>query len=198
MLGECGTKRAMNRQRSGRNHRPLDAERLEELALRYAGRYATTRAKLVRYLQRKLRERGWSGDEPPQLDAVAARFAQLGYVDDRAYALAKEASHSARGLGRRRLSAALRSDGVEEEQARDALELAASKSLESALRLAERRRLGPYATSSPGSPREREKAIATLIRGGHAFDMARSIVDLSPGDEAGLAGLRERFGETSE
>jgi hypothetical protein len=29
--------------------------------LGYAGRYATTRARLAAYLERKLRERGWSG-----------------------------------------------------------------------------------------------------------------------------------------
>jgi regulatory protein len=176
----------------------LDATRLEELALRYAGRYATTRAKLVRYLQRKLREEGWNGEEPPQLDPIATRFAELGYVDDRSYALAKEASHSARGLGPRRLSVALRASGVGEEHASDALALAASKSLESALRLAQRRRIGPFAVAPLESPREREKAIAALIRGGHGFDIARSIVDLLPGDEAGLADLRERFGQSGE
>jgi len=36
---------------------PLDAEGLERLGLFYAGRYATTRAKLADYLRRKLRER---------------------------------------------------------------------------------------------------------------------------------------------
>ena len=45
---------------------PLDAEALEQAALSYAGRYATTRAKLAAYLARKLRERGWNGaGEPP-------------------------------------------------------------------------------------------------------------------------------------
>ena len=40
---------------------PLDQPALERAALRYVERYATTRAKLVAYLTRKLRERGADG-----------------------------------------------------------------------------------------------------------------------------------------
>ena len=68
----------------------------------------------------------------------------------------------------------------------------------SALRLAERRRLGPFAAQAPASPRERDKALAALLRGGHGFDIARAIIDLAPGDEEGLAELRERFAHTGE
>ena len=42
--------------------KPLDAPRLEELALAYVARFATSAAKLETYLRRKLRERGWEGE----------------------------------------------------------------------------------------------------------------------------------------
>lgn len=45
--------------REKRPPKPLDGDRLEELALHYVSRYATTKAKLVRYLDRKLHARGW-------------------------------------------------------------------------------------------------------------------------------------------
>jgi regulatory protein len=76
--------------------------------------------------------------------------------------------------------------------------LAAAGSLDSAIRLAERRKLGPFAEREPGSPKEREKALATLIRGGHGFEIARAIVGLAPGDHAGLEELRERFSDPTE
>ena len=63
---------------------PLDQPALERAALRYVERYATTRANLVAYLQRKLRERGSEG--PVDVDALADRMAELRYVDDRAFA----------------------------------------------------------------------------------------------------------------
>jgi regulatory protein len=183
----------MTRQRPRPIARPLDGKRLEELALRYVGRYATTRAKLRQYLQRKLRERGWDGDRMPDVGAIADRFAELGYVDDRAFALAKESAHTARGLGRRRLSLTLRIAGVGEEDGAEALAQSSVRSLDSALRLAQRRRLGPFAATTSASPRERERALAAFVRGGHGFEIARAIIDLAPGDEEGLEELRRRF-----
>ena len=43
--------------RRRRERPPLDAEKLRELALAYVGRFATTRARLSTYLERKIRER---------------------------------------------------------------------------------------------------------------------------------------------
>src|SRR5579864_698448 len=60
-------KDAMARFRSLGSPAPLDRERLEEMALRYVGRFATTKAKLTAYLWRKVRERGWNEEEKPDL-----------------------------------------------------------------------------------------------------------------------------------
>ena len=72
---------------------PLDGEGLGRLALFYAGRFATTRAKLRTYLTRKLRERGWSGEGEPsaenEVERLVARFTELGYVDDKAFAVSR-------------------------------------------------------------------------------------------------------------
>ena len=64
---DCGTNMAMTTRTStdatgpSARRRPLDPARLEELALAYVARFATSAAKLERYLPRKLRERGWDG-----------------------------------------------------------------------------------------------------------------------------------------
>ena len=67
--------------------------------MRYVGRYSTTRAKLSAYLARKVRERGWDGTREPDLVRIADRFAEQGYVDDAAYALAKSEALTGRGYG---------------------------------------------------------------------------------------------------
>jgi regulatory protein len=188
----------MTRQRPDRVARPLSPRRLEELALRYVGRYATTRARLIQYLRRKVRERGWEGECVPEYGEIAQKFTGLGYIDDRAFALAKASAHVSRGLGSRRLTAALQAAGIDEVDRTEAMEVAHDRSVESALRLAERRKLGPFASHAPASPKDREKAIAVLIRGGHRFDIARAIVELAPGDDAGLEALRQRYSHTVE
>ena len=160
---------------------PLDAAKLDELALGYVGRFATSRAKLLAYLKRKLRERGWGGDSEPQLDGLADRLVRLGYVDDRAYALSKARSLTGRGYGERRVSQALHIAGIGNEEASDARDLAEAGAVESALHFARRRSLGPFAAESP-DPRRRERALAAMIRAGHSFGLARAIIDLNPGD----------------
>jgi regulatory protein len=169
---------------------PLDRKRLEELALRYVGRYATTRSKLRAYLARKLRERGWSEPGPPDLEALAARFAALGYVDDAAFALSKSQALAARGYGKRRLLDKLRLAGVEEDDGQAARDHADGEAVDAALRFARRRRIGPFAADL-ADHREREKAIAAMVRAGHDFGLARALAALAPGAAIDRDSLRE-------
>jgi regulatory protein len=162
--------------------RPLDQAALQELALRYVGKYATTRAKLRAYLGRKLRERGWEGAREPDLEALANRFAELGYIDDASYALGQSRSLSARGYGKRLIADKLRLAGIEVADSVEANRHADMEAVSAALRFAERRRLGPYAASVVERP-QREKWIAAMVRAGHSFAIARAIAAMPPGAE---------------
>lgn len=168
---------------------PLDQARLNELALRYVGRFATTRAKLRSYLARKVRERGWDGAGEPDLAAIADRFAERGYVDDSAYALAKSQSLTSRGYGARRVLQTLRAAGVDEEHGAEAREHADSEAVSAALRFARRRRIGPYAAEAVSDPRQRQKALAGMVRAGHGFGLARAVLALAPGADINLEQL---------
>ena len=168
---------------------PLNSADLERYALRYVERYATTRAKLAAYLSRKLRERGWSEENMPNVEALAERMAELGYVNDRLYAESKAGAMARRGLGARRVRQALRFDGVEEG---DAIALApAIEEAEqaSAIAFARRKRIGPYAREAADRVQQ-EKWMGAMIRAGHSPALARAIVRMMPGDdpEATLAG----------
>jgi regulatory protein len=157
---------------------PLDEEGLERLALFYAGRYATTRAKLGAYLERKIAERGWAGRAAAPVGALVERFADLGYVDDRAFASARAASLLRRGYGERRVREALRSAGITEEDGAEARAQAQDEALEAARRFARRRRLGPYAPGPP-DPDMRRKAAAAMLRAGHRFEHVRTVLEAS-------------------
>jgi regulatory protein len=184
-------KGAMASNKARRAIPPLDRKRLDELALRYVGRYATTRAKLRSYLARKIRERGWSEPQPPDLEALAGRFAELGYIDDAAFALSKSQALAARGYGKRRLLDKLRLAGVDEDDGMAARQHADAEALEAALRFAERRRIGPFAAGPP-DPGKRQKAIAAMVRAGHSFALSRAIADLAPGTRVDRDELGER------
>ena len=162
--------------------KPLDDTALRDLALGYAGRYATTAAKLKHYLRRKLRERGWSGEDEPQVDALIARFVELGYIDDAAFAEVRTRDLLRRGYGARRVGQALHQAGVDTE-ALDVPEPDAAETRAAALAFARRRRLGPFAATPP-DPKAREKQLAALVRAGHDFDAARAMVDAKDEEEA--------------
>lgn len=178
-----------DRGRGRRAPQPLDPAKLQELALRYVSQFATTRAKAGDYLRRKLRERGWSGEGSPDLDGMVSKLAELGYIDDAAFARAKAGSLGARGYGLRRVSQALAQAGVGQADGEDARNLAEDGAVEAALRFARRRRIGPFATG-PGDPAAREKALAAMLRAGHGFALARTIVNAAPGEQLDLDELR--------
>jgi regulatory protein len=155
--------------------KPLDAARLEELALAYVARFATSRAKLEAYLARKLRERGWTGEDDPMVGALAARFVAAGYVDDAAFARARSGSLLRRGYGQRRVTQVLGAAGIGED-IRAEVRAGEGARREAALTMARKRRLGPFG-AAPADRAAREKQIAAMLRAGHALDSARELVD---------------------
>lgn len=185
---------AMPANRVRRPRPPLDSARLDELALAYVGRFATTRAKLSSYLKRKIAERGWAGGRPAEIGAIVERLERLGYVDDAAFALAKSRALTGRGYGERRVRQALHAAGVGEEHSQQARDHASSGAVEAALRFAQRRRLGPFGTGGEGDDRAaRERALAAMIRAGHAFGLAKAILSLEPGSDVDVETLAEKL-----
>ncbi len=170
------------KQRNGRPKRtrerrvppPLDEASLRDLALHYAARFATTRLKLLRYLARKLKERGWAEAQPAAPEALADRLAELGYVNDAAYAAMKSRAMAGRGLGHRRVTEQLSVAGVDEADRGEAPGEQAA--LATALAFARRKRLGPFARERSDDPAVRQKALAAMLRAGHMMGVARQIL----------------------
>jgi regulatory protein len=173
--GKASARGEADTPRERRKPRPLDPAKLDELALAYVARFATSAAKLERYLVRKLRERGWEGDREPDLAALVGRYVALGYVDDAAYARAKGGSLLRRGYGPRRVRQALAEAGIDE-ATRDETRADAAAERRAALALARKRRFGPFGLAPPDRP-QREKQLAAMLRAGHPLDSAREMVD---------------------
>ena len=173
---------------------PLNPATLDELAHAYVGKFATTRSKLARYLRNKVRERGWDGGTDPPIQELVDRCAKSGFVDDAAYALSKARTLTGRGYGSGRVRQSLRAAGVGDEDARPARELADEEAVVAGLRLAQRKRIGPYA-ASPVDRAARERALAAMVRAGHSFGLAKAIVALECGAVPDLAELRQAAGQ---
>lgn len=167
--------------------RPLDPAKLDELAVAYAARFATSAGKLRTYLRRKLALRGWTGDEDsplPDIDSVIERMVRAGYVDDEAFARARGSGLLRRGYGARRIDETLRAAGVDEDL-RGSARGSERERREAALTMARKRGFGPFnrtvgAGERAGArldPARREKQLAAMLRAGHPLASARELVD---------------------
>lgn len=170
----------MQQKRHTKLRKPLDKDAISRLALHYVGRYATTQAKLTKYLQRKVRERGWEGDDAPDVDAVAARCVDLGYIDDAAFAGARVDVLSRRGYGARRIGSALHEAGIDRELVMSLMPDEA-EAFAAAENFARRKRIGAFAPKEADRA-VRERQFAAMLRAGHSFTLARRFVDAAPED----------------
>ncbi len=162
--------------------RPIDARALDEMALAYVARFATSAGRLGAYLNRKIRERGWDGDDAADVAGTVARLVGLGYVDDAGFAQARGAGMLRRGLGARRIGETLTRDGIAAPLVAEASGTEHQRRC-AALALAQRRRLGPFGRGSeplretPADPAVRARQVATMVRAGHPLAFARALVE---------------------
>ncbi|MGQ0674808.1 MAG: regulatory protein RecX [Rhodospirillales bacterium] len=169
----------------------MTPELLEKAALYYLERYASSAENLRRVLMRRVeRSARAHGQDRKQaagwVEALLRRYEAAGLVDDRRYAEAAAQSLRRRGASARRIRQKLAQKGVNEDTAKAALEHAGGAGDEAdfaaALRLARKRRLGPF--GDPRGRRDRRlKDMAALARAGFSYDIARRVVDAAGEEE---------------
>jgi regulatory protein len=183
---------------------------LREAALSHLARYGTTRAGLLRVLDRRIGRwahragaEGQDSDGVAQQAAVArgaarqvvARLAEAGAVDDTAFATARARSLTRAGRSRRAVAAHLAARGVDGETVATSLPQDPEAELAAALALARRRRLGPFRAVAPDEPADdadrQRRELGMLARAGFAQDLARRALEMEPDEaEALVARLR--------
>lgn len=188
------TRRARPRPEATSDPSSIDRAQLENWALSYLGRYASSAENLRRVLQRRVRRRLPQDNDRAALNAADAeivalveRYGAAGLVDDAAYAAARARSEAARGRPLRRIAAALAGKGIGAEEIDGAIgalrEAAGDPDLAAAAAFARRRHLGPYRRA----PAERRRELAAFARAGFARRVAEAIIACP--DEAALASL---------
>lgn len=157
---------------------------LENAALHYLERFASSSANLRRVLMRKVdrslaHHGGDRAEAALQVAAVVEKLTGLGYVNDAAYAEMKTRGLHRKGSSTRAIRATLAAKGVGGEMAEAALadlaEEVGEPDLAAAIRLARRRRLGPFRAKDRDA--FRDKDMAALGRAGFPWDLARRVVD---------------------
>ncbi len=179
---------------------PPDEARLHEAALTHIARYATTRAGLLRVLDRRI-DRWARAAEEPDMAAIAAsrraaravveRLTASGAVNDAAFAESRARSLTRAGKSRQAIAAHLASRGVAAETTREATARDAETDLAAALAWAKRRRIGPFRAPAEADADARRKELGVLARAGFDRDVALRALSCPPDEaEARVIGLK--------
>ena len=182
-------KNAKTRKRRG--PRKATKSHLENAALHYLSRFATSsenlRRVLMRRIERSARHHGTDADEGAEwVDDLIQRYQRAGLLNDAAYAEARAADMMRRGTPIKGVRFKLMQKGVSTDDIDQALDAATEDipepDLAAAVALAKRRRLGPYAQPDKRADR-RDKDLAALARAGFDYDTARRVIEAETIDD---------------
>ncbi|WP_298380055.1 regulatory protein RecX [Azospirillum sp.] len=159
---------------------------LENSALHYLERFASSTANLRGVLMRKVQRSAQAyGDDPEEgagwVDALIERYVRANLLNDDTYAQMRTESLHRRGASTRAIAQKLAAKGINRDGADKALEtlredVGPDLDLTAALALAKRRRLGVYRLPEARAA-HRDKDMAALGRAGFGYDVARRVVD---------------------
>ena len=166
----------------------ITPQRLKNIGLYYLKRFESSVENLRTVLRRRIdayaRENPeWNKNEAYQwAEDVLAEFERLHYLDDNRFAEIKVRAYLASGKPARYIQNKLRAKGIAEEQIRSVLDEQEYDPLAMALKLAARKKIGPYRPSE--TRREfRQKDMGTLVRAGFDYDIVCEVLDYAPDDE---------------
>ncbi len=164
---------------------------LENAALYYLGRFATSSENLRRVLMRRVERAAKHHDTDCQacaemIEQLIKKFLESGLLDDLAYARAQSASMNLRGKSIRAIHSWLRQrfvpSDIIEATITDLTEELGEPDLAAAIAYARKRRLGPYRRVEK-TPYSLDQELAALARSGFSYGLARRIVDATDIDE---------------
>lgn len=184
---------------------PPDARQLHDAALAYLARFAATQAGLRRVLERRIAR--WARAAEAEhgaeitaegvraartaIEAIVARLAAAGAVDDAAFAAARARRLNRAGKSRIATAAHLAAKGVDQATAAAALGSDPETEFAAALKLAARRRIGPFRSGEPPDAAGRLRELAVLARAGFPREVAQRALRLDRAEaEARVIALR--------
>lgn len=187
-------------QKKKRIPRKITPRYLENAALYYLQRYATSAGNLRRVLTRKVDRSCKFHDQPadefyPLIDALLVRYEKSGLLNDTVYAEGRVASLRRQGKSRQAITAKLKTKGLDAETIDAALASIDGEAghgdmppdLTAALKLARKRKIGRFNPAPETDPllrrKEQQREMGIMARGGFSFDIARQALDFSDDDQ---------------
>lgn len=161
---------------------------LQEAALRYLARYASSVAGVRRVLHRKIQRWARTQEDPaPEViaaakadaESVLAALVQTGILSDQEFAQMRARSLGHAGQSARSIRARLSLKGIAPDLADTAATVTPDDELAAALVTAKRRRIGPFRGGPPPDAAGHDKDLARLARAGFSLEVAQKALGMS-------------------
>ncbi len=165
--------------------RKITESTLRNIALYYLQRYASSSENLKRVLMRRVHRAAQFhemdiSESEIWVDQLVQRLVHTGVVDDQAYAEGRMRALFRRGASPRTIAQRLKEKGVDDDLIEQTLSTlrdeTSDPNLLAAIKLAKRRRLGPYQTEQRRADRK-DKDLAALARAGFDYQTALKVID---------------------
>lgn len=174
--------------------RKISSQYLENAALYYLQRYATSAENFRRVMTRKIKRSCTFHAVPaepfyPVLEDMIVRYISAGLLNDKGFAEAKTASLRRQGKSRQAILAKLQSKGLTKTDIEQAIATAdedknGDAELLAARTLARRKKLGPWRTKPLADPvKDRQKEMAAMARAGFSYEISRQVLNYSEENE---------------
>lgn len=162
----------------------ITPQRLKNIGLFYLKRFESSVENLRSVLQRRVNAYARENPDFNKTEAyqwvedVLAEFERLHYLDDNRFAEVKIRSYLNAGKPARYIQQKLREKGIDDHKISAILSEQEYNPLEMALKLAKRKRIGPY---RPQEQRRefKQKDMGTLVRAGFDYDTVCEVLDYS-------------------
>lgn len=187
-----------------RTPRKISSRYLENAALYYLQRYATSVDNLRQVLTRKVKRscafHEVSPDEfYPQIEALLERYIASGLLNDKAYAEGRVGSLRRQGRSRQNILSKLQTKGLPRDEIEAAINRIDRETREdngiepefaAALKLARKKKIGTFNLKPQTDPllrrKEQQREMAMLARNGFSYDIAKRALDFDEEEDAAM------------
>lgn len=178
-----------NKKISPRKQKKITPQRLKNIALYYLKRFESSVENLRKVLQRRVTIYAKENPEFNKHEAfewieqILQDFVRLKYLDDQRYAEIKIQSYLNAGKPARYIKPKLRQKGISEELIDEILQNEEYDAFSMALKLAKKKRIGPYRATEENRRDFKQKDMGTLVRAGFDYDIVIQVLNYNLQDE---------------
>ncbi len=167
----------------------ITATRLRNIALYYLKRFESSRANLRNVLRRRVDKYAYfdktfdKSEAYEQIEKLLDDFEAHKYIDDARFAELKIRSYLAAGKSPRYVLGKMREKGIDENLAWRILEREDYDPVAAAMKLARKKKIGPFELDANKRYERRSKDLAILLRAGFDYDVVMKILEMTTEEE---------------